>query len=176
MEDYCHAVEHSIEFQIVFLQHLFGPSIRVVPVLCGSFAQSLHNGGFPEDEDRVRRALGALGNIAAREGNRLAWVLGVDMAHMGQRYGDPFEARADRDDMEEVTRRDRLRIQRMEQGDARGFWEQVRENHDDLKWCGSAPIYTFLRAVPAARGSLQRYQQWNIDPTSIVTFAGVAFH
>ena len=35
MEDYCHAVEHSIEFQVVFLQHLFGPRIRIVPVLCG---------------------------------------------------------------------------------------------------------------------------------------------
>src|SRR5712692_4938704 len=43
MEDYCHAVEHSIEFQVVFLQHLFGPSIRVVPLLCGSFARSLSN-------------------------------------------------------------------------------------------------------------------------------------
>jgi len=175
MEDYCHAIEHSIEFQIVYLQHLFGPSIRVVPVLCGSFAKSLLEGGFPEDEERVRRTLGALGNIAAREGNRLAWVLGVDMAHMGQRYGDSFEAHADRGDMEKVTRRDHARIERMEQGDARGFWEQVRENQDDLKWCGSAPIYTFLRAVPGARGSLQRYQQWNIDPASVVSFAGVAF-
>ena len=25
MEDYCHAVEHSIEFQIIFLQHVYGP-------------------------------------------------------------------------------------------------------------------------------------------------------
>jgi AmmeMemoRadiSam system protein B len=173
MEDYCHAIEHSIEFQIAYLQHLFGPSIRVVPVLCGSFAHSLYHGGFPEDEDRVRRTLGALGNIAAREGNRLLWVLGVDMAHMGRRYGDSFEAQADRDDMQEVTRRDGLRIASMEQGDARGFWEQVRENQDDLKWCGSAPIYTFLRALPGARGSLQRYQQWNIDPSSVVSFAGV---
>src|SRR4029077_1758972 len=24
-EDYCHAVEHSIEFQVVFLQYLYGP-------------------------------------------------------------------------------------------------------------------------------------------------------
>jgi MEMO1 family protein len=175
MEDYCHAVEHSIEFQVVFLQHLFGPNIRIVPVLCGSYARSLYQGGMPEDDEQVRRALGALGELAAREGDRLLWVLGVDMAHMGRRYGDALDAIADQGAMEEVSQRDRARIERMEAGDARGFWDLVQQNQDDLKWCGSAPIYTFLKAVPEARGSLLRYQQWNIDDTSVVTFAGMRF-
>ena len=175
MEDYCHAVEHSIEFQVIFLQHLFGPDIRILPVLCGSYARSLYEGGMPEDDERVRRALGALGDLAAQQGNRLLWVLGVDMAHMGRRYGDAIDAHAGRDEMAEVTLRDRLRIERMEQGDAQGFWNLVQENHDDLKWCGSAPIYSFLKAVPAARASLLHYQQWNIDEHSVVSFAGVKF-
>jgi MEMO1 family protein len=175
LEDYCHAVEHSIEFQVVFLQHLFGPSIRIVPILCGSFARSIYQGGLPEDDEAVRRALGALGELAAREGDRLLWVLGVDMAHMGRRYGDSFEAKAGRGEMAEVERRDRSRIERMEQGDARGFWNLVQENQDDLKWCGSAPIYTFLRVAPQARASLLQYQQWNIDEHSVVSFAGVRF-
>src|SRR5664280_848183 len=58
--------------------------------------------------------------------------------------------------------------------DARGFWDLVRENRDDLKWCGSSPIYTFMRAVPQARGTLRRYEQWNIDEQSVVTFAGIS--
>jgi hypothetical protein len=176
MEDYCHAVEHSIEFQVVFLQYLFGPDIRIVPVLCGSFARSLYKGGMPEDDEHVQRSLGALGELAAKEGDRLLWVLGVDMAHMGRRYGDDFEAKAGHGEMEEVARRDSTRIERMEQGDARGFWNLVQENRDDLKWCGSAPIYTFLKAVPQVRGSLLKYQQWNIDEHSVVSFAGVRFH
>ncbi|HTD42796.1 MAG TPA: AmmeMemoRadiSam system protein B [Bryobacteraceae bacterium] len=176
MEDYCHAIEHSIEFQVVFLQHLFGPRIRIVPILCGSYARSLFAGGFPEDDDGVRRIFGALGELAAREGPRLLWVLGVDMAHMGRRYGDALTATAGRGEMEEVERRDRARITRMELGDAQGFWELVRENQDELKWCGSAPIYTFLKAVSGARGSLLRYQQWNIDEESVVSFAGMRFH
>ena len=175
MEDYCHAVEHSIEFQVVFLQYLFGPGIRVVPVLCGSFARSLYRGGLPEDDEAVRRALEALGELAAKEGDRLLWVLGVDMAHMGRRYGDSFEAKAEHGEMEQVSRRDRARIERMEQGDAPGFWGLVQENQDDLKWCGSAPIYAFLRALPYARASLLQYQQWNIDEHSVVSFAGMRF-
>lgn len=175
MEDYCHAVEHSIEFQLVFLQHLFGSGIRIVPVLCGSFYPSLEEGGLPERNEGVRRMFGALGEIAAREGSRLLWVLGVDMAHIGRRYGDRFAAVAGQGEMERVAERDRARIASIEQGDAEGFWEQVRENKDDLKWCGSAPIYTFLRALPGARGQLLHYQQWNIDPASVVSFAGMRF-
>ncbi len=175
LEDYCHAVEHSIEFQVVFLQHLFGPRVRIVPILCGSFARSIYRGGLPEDDEAVRRTLGALGELAAREGDRLLWVLGVDMAHMGRRYGDSFEAKAGRAEMEEVERRDRSRIDRMAQGDAQGFWNLVQENRDDLKWCGSAPIYTFLRVAPQARASLLQYQQWNIDEQSVVSFAGLRF-
>jgi AmmeMemoRadiSam system protein B len=176
MEDYCHAIEHSIEFQIVFLQHLYGPNIRIVPILCGSYAESIYRGGAPESNDHVRRMLGVLGDIAAREGDRLLWVLGVDMAHQGRRYGDQFSAAAERGEMEEVALRDHARIGRMESGDARGFWDLVQQNHDDLKWCGSAPIYTFLKALPQARGRLRRYQQWNIDDQSVVTFAGMSFH
>jgi predicted class III extradiol MEMO1 family dioxygenase len=77
--------------------------------------------------------------------------------------------------MVEVAERDRSRMGRMMAGDAHGFWELVRENGDDLKWCGSAPVYTFLKAVPEARGALRHYQQWNIDDQSVVSFGGLAF-
>jgi AmmeMemoRadiSam system protein B len=176
MEDYCHAIEHSIEFQVVFLQHLFGPKIRIVPILCGSYANSIYRGGAPESNDHVNRMLGTLGEIAAREGDRLLWVLGIDMAHMGRRYGDSFSAVAEHGEMAEVALRDRARMDRMEAGDPRGFWDLVQQNHDDLKWCGSAPIYTFMKAVPQARARLLHYQQWNIDDQSVVSFAGMRFH
>lgn len=175
MEDYCHAVEHSIEFQVVFLQHIFGPNIRILPILCGSFAESILHGGLPEDKEPVRRFLGHLGEIAAREEDALTWVLGIDMAHMGRRYGDNLVAVAGEGEMQEVARRDHLRIERILASDAKGFWEHVQENHDDLKWCGSSPLYTFLRALPNTKGVLRGYEQWNIDDQSIVSFAALAF-
>ncbi|HZU27721.1 MAG TPA: AmmeMemoRadiSam system protein B [Bryobacteraceae bacterium] len=176
MEDYCHAVEHSIEFQVLFLQHRYGPKVRILPILCGSYARSIYQGGMPEDNEAVKRFLGAMGEIAAREGDKLLWVLGIDMAHMGRRYGDALTALADEGEMTDVARRDRGRIDRINAADAAGFWSLVQENRDDLKWCGSAPLYTFLRAVPHARGELCRYQQWNIDPESVVSFAAMTFH
>ena len=175
MEDYCHSIEHSIEFQVLFLQYIFGPDIRILPILCGSFAQSIYRGGAPEDDENVRRFLGGLGDLAAKQGDRLFWVLGVDMAHMGRRYGDRFTALADEGEMAQVAGRDRVRIERINAGDAAGFWNLVQERNDELKWCGSSPLYTFLKAVPEARGELNRYEQWNIDEQSVVSFAGISF-
>jgi AmmeMemoRadiSam system protein B len=174
-EDYCYAVEHSIEFQVIFLQTIYGADVRILPLLCGSFGRSMHAGGFPEDDEHVKRFLGALGEIAEREKGRLFWVLGVDMAHMGMRFGDRCAARANQDDMNVVKEQDNLRIERVNASDARGFWDLIRRNQDDLKWCGSSPIYTFMKVVPQARGTLQRYEQWNIDENSVVTFAGISF-
>ena len=53
--------------------------------------------------------------------------------------------------MLEVQERDSARIERVAAGDGDGFWDLVQPNHDDLKWCGSAPLYTFLKAVPRVR-------------------------
>ena len=113
MEDYCHAIEHSIEFQILFLQYLYGPNVRILPILCGSFLRSIYQGGKPEGNEQVQRFFDALGNLSAREGNKLFWVLGVDMAHMGRRYGDQMIARAEEGEMAAVAERDKLRIERL---------------------------------------------------------------
>jgi AmmeMemoRadiSam system protein B len=174
VEDYCHAIEHSIEFQVIYLQHVYGPDVRILPILCGPYSTS--QGEAPEKNEGVARFLDALGEMHAREGQRLFWVLGIDMAHVGARYGDRFHARAGEGPLVSVEQRDHERIQRIVAGDTEGFWQLLCEGGgDDLKWCGAAPIYTFMRAVPKARGHLLRYQQWNIDPASVVSFAALGF-
>lgn len=175
MEDYCHSFEHTVELQVIFLQHLFGAAVKILPVLIGSFAHSIYLGGNPEDDDKVKAFHQALGELREREGNRLFFVLGVDMAHMGIRYQDEFTAVANEGAMLAVEARDQARIQRISALDSDGFWNLVQEQRDDLKWCGSSPFYTFLRTAPKARGELLRYEQWNIDDRSVVSFAGMAF-
>jgi len=175
MEDYCHSFEHTVELQMIFLQHVLGANVKVLPILCGSYAHSVYQGGKPEDDDGVKRFLDALGELRDREGDRLFWILGVDMAHMGARYQDNFQATAGEGVMQNVGARDQQRIERINAMDAAGFWDLVQERHDDLKWCGSSPFYTFLKTAPQARGELLNYQQWNIDDRSVVSFAGMAF-
>jgi len=102
-------------------------------------------------------------------------VLGVDLAHVGRRYGDRQPARAHERGMIRVADRDRERLDRIQVGDAAGFWRLVQDGADDLKWCGASPLYTFLRTVDGVRAELLAYEQWNIDDESVVTFAGLGF-
>ena len=59
--------------------------------------------------------------------------------------------------------------------DPEGFFRLAHTYDDELKWCGTTPIYTFLRAAPEARGQILHYGQWNIDEQSVVTYAGLEF-
>ncbi len=175
MEDYCHSIEHSIGLQVIFLQYLYGPQIRILPILCGPFVKSVLKGGLPEDNEQTQRFFDSLASMTAREGRKLFWILGVDMAHIGARYGDDHPALANCDGMLEVKQRDQMRIEQLTAGDHRSYWSLIQERQDDLRWCGSAPLYTFLKAVPQARGTLLHYHQWQIDAQSIVSFAALRF-
>lgn len=180
MEDYCHSSEHSIEFQTVYLQAALhdalpeGERLRAVPVLCGSFFRSLESGKPPETQDNLKRFFDALAELQQTRDD-LIWVLGVDMAHIGRRYGDSAAAEAEAGHMAEVRRKDLARLERMEAGDPEGFFDLVRPRQDELRWCGYAPIYTFLRSLSGVKGRTLLYEQWNIDPQSVVSFAGVEF-
>ena len=176
MEDYCHAIEHSIEFQVLFLQYLVRPRTFAFCRSCAARScAAFIKGAGRKRMSTCERFFDSLGNISAREGNKLLWVLGVDMAHMGRRYGDQMIARAER--RRNGSRRGTRQVadRAADRGRCSGFWDLMQQNQDDLKWCGSAPIYTFLKAVPQARGTLRRYQQWNIDEQSVVSFAAISF-
>lgn len=174
-EDIYFSLEHSVEFQVLFLQHLYGPDIQILPLLCGSYARSIYKGGLPEDDDNVRRYLDALAELNTQHGSRLVWILGIDMAHIGTRYDDASPAIAQQGFMSEVTTRDQARIASVTSHQPAQFWELVQQNQDDLKWCGSAPIYTFLKACPDTKGTLLDYEHWQIDPESVVTFGAISF-
>ena len=54
------------------------------------------------------------------------------------------------------------------------FWKPFRDE-DPLKWCGYSPLYTFMKAVPEARGKLHRYEHWQIDEESVVSYGEIEF-
>src|ERR1051326_5933961 len=123
LEDYCHSFQHTVELNLIFLQHVLGADVKILPVLVGSFAHSIYSGGNPEDDDKVKDFIEAMGELRERGGDRLFFILALDMAHMGARYQDEFTAIANEGAMLAVEARDAKRIKRINALDPGGFWE-----------------------------------------------------
>jgi AmmeMemoRadiSam system protein B len=169
-----HRTEHSIEFQAVMLQHVVGRRrpFAILPVLASYLHESLWSGGAPEADPRIPRFVDALRETMAASARRVCLVAGVDLAHVGPRFGDrePNTAAS----LARVERDDRAMLESVVGGDARGFYAGVAADHDARRICGLSPIYTLLRLLPEAPGRLVRYTQWP-DPEGAVTFCAVTF-
>ena len=169
-----HRTEHSIEFQAVMLQHVVGRRrpFAILPVLASYLHESLWSGGAPDADPRIRRFVDALRETMAASGRRVCLVAGVDLAHVGPRFGDrePNTAAS----LARVERDDRAMLESVVGGDARGFYTGVAADHDARRICGLSPIYTLLRLLPEVPGRLVRYTQWP-DPEGAVTFCAVTF-
>lgn len=169
-----HRAEHSIEFQAVFLRYLWAArrEFEIVPVLTSFAHEALVQGRRPDDDPRVPRFLEALAETVAASGRRVAFVAGADLAHVGPRFGDARPVSAA--ELERVEREDRDMLGSVVAGDPEAFFASVARDDDRRRICGLSPIYTLLRALGGARGTLTRYGQWP-DPQGVVTFASVVF-
>jgi len=175
-DEYLHKGEHSLEFQIVFLRHILGSRpVRIVPILCG-LGRVVSRGVDPATDASTESFVSALGELIDRKGERAFVVMGADLAHVGPRFGDPEPL--DEEAREALAKRDHESITHMNAGDARGFYEHVREDLDERRVCGLGPIYTALRVMPrSSQGAVLHYEQC-VDPEegSIVSHASVAFY
>jgi AmmeMemoRadiSam system protein B len=169
-----HRIEHSIEFQAVFLRYLFDGrrDIAIVPVLTSFAHEALARGRRPEDDPRVPRFLDALAETIAASGRRVALVAGADLAHVGPRFGDPEPVTPL--ELARIADEDRAMLAAVEAGDPAAFFESVAGDDDRRRICGLSPIWTLLAALGGGRGELKRYAQWP-DPQGVVTFASVIY-
>lgn len=169
-----HRTEHAAELQVVWLQHLFGGRrpFTIVPVLVGSFHGLLGAVDDPRRDPVVAAFAAALSRgIAARPG-RVVVIAGVDLAHMGPRFGDA-EALTETD-LGALERRDRATMDFVAAGDVGGLWRDIGSDGDARKICGFPPLATLLSALPLAGGTLLSYGQ-HPDPMATVTYASMAF-
>lgn len=176
-DELSHRTEHSIEFQVVFLQYLLGGKrdFTIVPILVGSFHDLMDRGIDPMRDPDVKRFIDALRTVEAGHGKSVAYIGGIDLCHVGPEFGDPSPV--DPVLQEEVRRFDGQMLDRAAAGDPEGWFRTAGAIGNRWRVCGLAATYTFLHAIGPSRGRLLKYDQALDDRrTCCVSFASMTFH
>ncbi|MDQ7819509.1 MAG: AmmeMemoRadiSam system protein B [Armatimonadota bacterium] len=164
--EFAHRAEHSIEFQVVFLQHLFPDPPAIVPVLCalGTDVSS------PRALDAVEGFVGAVRE--AMRARDLAILASVDFSHVGPRFGDPEPA--DHALAVRTAAADRVVLGAICAGDADAFWAEVSRDGNPRRVDAVWPVYLALRLLSPCRGRVLGYGQAPDPAGGLVTFASIA--
>lgn len=163
-DDFTHRNEHSIELQLLFLQRIFPmEDIPILPVLCGSFDDLCAEGRDPAGDPGISSLVKGLRDwLAAPPAGKLV-VAGIDLSHVGPKFGDPEPASL----MEAETRNhDRELLEAMEKGDAEAFFRAGSGDNRRFKVCGFSTIWILLSLFPGARGTVLDYHFWHEEATS----------
>ena len=177
-EELLHRDEHSVEFQAVFLRYVLGEAWRgkMVPILCGSFNPYVQEGCSPREDPALASVLDALRNLLAEYPGTVTLIAGVDMSHVGKRFGHSLGI--PESELRRVERDDQAALDALLTGNAEAFYRSVEKEKDRNHVCGLSPIYMVLDiARPTSPGALLNYQQ-AVEPEaeSVVTFAAVSFY
>ncbi|NPA49514.1 MAG: AmmeMemoRadiSam system protein B [Thermodesulfobacteria bacterium] len=162
---WAHKNEHSIEFQIIFLQHLLGNDFRLVPILVAS--------PQPNQKDLLDTLARAISSLADE---KTYFVAGVDFCHLGLRYGDPKPA--GEKEKKEALLFDHQLLQHILALDAEKFFQVLSREEEKYKVCGFGPLYLLLRILSGRNlaGKILHQEVVDFGPGSIVSFAAAALY
>ena len=124
-----HKLEHSLEFQALFLHYLLKDEFVMLPILVGPYIL------FKNYKDLIEEFAKAIVELLDE---RTYIVLGIDFCHLGLRYGDPFAVTEK--ERKEAIEFDKELIEKSFKGDSEGV-SQLAEKADKLKVCGFSCLY-----------------------------------
>ncbi len=169
--DFSHRNEHSIEFQVLFLQYLFGETFEIVPILYGSFFDVLALYSRPSQIPGLNVFLEALTKILTEHSSDSLCVAGVDFSHIGPKFGhaDPSSVI-----IHQARAHDKKLIDLICSGDVEGFWGETQNVKGYYNVCGFSALACLLEVQPQVKGQLFGYDFWEEEPTqSAVSFAAI---
>jgi MEMO1 family protein len=175
-DELAHRTEHSIEFQVVFLQHLLGEDrdFAIVPILVGSFHDLMTGGVEPIDDPEVRRMVEALRSAELASGKKVAYIGGIDLCHVGPEFGDPNPV--DDATLNKIRTFDEAMLDNAARQDPVGWFQTAARIENRWRVCGLAATYTMLHAIGPVNGRVLRYDQAvNPTRTCCVSFASVVY-
>ncbi|RLA94434.1 MAG: AmmeMemoRadiSam system protein B [Deltaproteobacteria bacterium] len=171
--EFVHRKEHSVEFQVLFLQYMM-PEAKIVPILCSFGVDDWKN-----DKKYIDEFAEVLKDVISEHGSRVTVVAGVDLAHIGPRYGDNFSPT--QSTVTEMARYDRELLDHLEKLDSENFMNTLARENDRRRVCGLPALYVMTKTFEMLdrehiRGKVVSYDKAIVDNyNSFVTFTGMIF-
>ena len=181
-DEWVHKSEHSLEFQAVWLRYLWREKTPPwVPILVSSFER------FSPDEppskiptiEKALKDFGAVVRAHRAKGRRVMVLCGIDLAHVGPRFGDDVEITPELE--RKIEGEDRASLVDAMALDADGFYRSVVAGKHWRKVCGLSSLYTGLRLIKdlegaaSSPGRLLTYGQAPDPSGGVVSFASAIF-
>ena len=173
-EELSHKNEHSLEFQLPFLQHTVGTKkpFTMVPILTAFAPDDL---AHPEFIENVEQFIRIIKDALVGSGKSVCFVASAELAHIGLRYGDnkpPTDF-----SFHKCMQWDMEMLKHVEQLDPDAFASFIRKEGNARRISGFAAIYTMLKLMKAEKGEVLRYDRGVTDQfNSTVTYASVVFY
>ncbi len=171
-----HLPEHSIELEVVILQHLFADrQFRIVPLLVGSFVDCISSHIYPKHVDEIARMIAALQQAEHDAGETICYIISGDLAHIGPKFGD--ESILDANTLKFSRDRDKLLLQAIETASPDLYFQAIQQEQDVRRVCGFPPAYLAMSTLRPSSGQVLHYQQYADEQGhESVSFAAAAFY
>ncbi len=177
-EEILHETEHVIEFQVVFLQHVFRNrhDFTIVPVLCSLSHRIFDsNDSLSEQKQAFYAFCSALRNACRQSGKRACFIASADLDHIGPRYGDQFVPH--QGTVNASLEKDGEMLDHLQQLSVDSFIRCITSEGDARRVCGFSPIVTMMHAMEASRAeTLSLDFAYVDDRKSFVTFGAMVFY
>ncbi len=173
--EFAHRLEHSVEFQAVFLKYLHYKKhdFTILPILCGSLHEELENGnGAPRERKEVGEFCDALAKLVEEFGPRVCIIAGVDLSHVGKKFGDTQGVDDFRAGL--VRAADMRMLELVRERNPEGFFDHFRPDRNARNVDAVSAVYTMLHVLGPGDAALLQYDQYREKETeSMVTFASM---
>lgn len=171
-----HFPEHSVELEVVFLQHLLGPNhpFRIVPLVVGAMDDHLGNRGADEIPLDIARMILALKSAREAAGEPICFIISGDLAHIGPKFGDKDGLAGEF--LSHSQTQDLKLMAAAAAGNAAEYKGILAAEKDSRRICGFPPTWLTMQVLGPCAGKLLRYDQY-VHPKGreSVSFASMAF-
>jgi len=174
-DEFDHLREHSVESQVMILQHLFGPAnFQIVPVLCHDPCGPQGTAPYDGNGVDLRVFAETLGTLIREDDTPTVVIAGADLSHVGRRFGDDRDI--DDDFLCHVEINDREALDAVVGGKRDEFVEVLKRRQNSTRVCSAGCIYALMTALPDTRPELLNYHQAaDRSSDTCVTCSAVAF-